>query len=72
MALMMILLRSSPWMHQMGETLMNRSISTAVLLVGWGRGSGGLPYPDPFYYYQVLATLQICGNDRHGETIVPC
>jgi hypothetical protein len=36
-----------------GERLMNRSRSTGVLLVGWGRGSGGLPFPDPLYYYQV-------------------
>jgi hypothetical protein len=40
-------------MHDMGEKLMNRSRSTGVLLVGWGRGSGGLPFPDPLYYYQV-------------------
>jgi hypothetical protein len=32
---------------------MNRRRSTGVLLVGWGRGSGGLPFPDPLYYYQV-------------------
>ncbi len=24
-----------------------------MVLVGWGRGSGGLPFPDPLYYYQV-------------------
>jgi hypothetical protein len=46
-------------MHDMGEKLMNRSRSTGVLLVGWGRGSGGLPFPDPLYYYQV---------DFHNET----
>ncbi len=32
---------------------MKRRRSTGVLLVGWGRGSGGLPFPDPLYYYQV-------------------
>jgi hypothetical protein len=32
---------------------MNRSRSTGVLLVGWGRGSGGLPFPDLLYDYQV-------------------
>jgi hypothetical protein len=32
---------------------MNRRRSAGVLMVGWGRGSGGLPFPDPLYYYQV-------------------
>jgi hypothetical protein len=45
---------------------MNRSRSTGVLLVGWGRGSGGLPFPDPLYYYQV----DFHSSDHHswGET----
>jgi hypothetical protein len=32
---------------------MNMSRSTGVLLVGWGQGSRGLPFPSPLYYYQV-------------------
>jgi hypothetical protein len=32
---------------------MNRSRSTGVLLVGFGRGSRGLPFPELLYNYQV-------------------
>lgn len=52
---------SSPWMHQLAETLMNRTSTTAVLLVGWGHGSGGLPFPDPLYYYQAAANTRYMG-----------
>jgi hypothetical protein len=45
---------------------MNRSKSTGVLLVGWGRGSGGLPFPDPLYYYQV--DFHSCDHNGWGET----
>jgi hypothetical protein len=47
---------------------MNRSRSTVVLLVGWGQGSGGHPFHNPLYYYQV----DIHSSDHHswvwGET----
>ncbi len=32
---------------------MSRNRSTGVWLVGWGGDSGGLPFADPLYYYQV-------------------
>ncbi len=45
---------------------MNRSRSTGVLLVSWGQGSGGLPFPDPLYYYQV--DFHSSDYYRWGET----
>jgi len=52
---------SSSWMHDMGVALMNKSDTTAILLVGWGHGSGGSPIPDPFYYYQAAANTRYMG-----------
>jgi len=52
---------SSSWMHDMAAGLMNRDPSIAILLVGWGRGSGGSPFPDPFYYYQAAANTRYMG-----------
>ncbi len=45
---------------------MTRNRSTRVLLVGWGQGSRGLPFPDPLYYYQ--ADFHSCDHYGWGET----
>ena len=37
-------LSSSVWMLQL-SSLLTANPDTAVLLVGWGHGSGGLPFP---------------------------
>jgi len=52
---------SSSWMHELGSYLINASDTRAILLVGWGHGSGGLPFPDPFYYYQAAANTRYMG-----------
>jgi hypothetical protein len=36
------------------------------MVVGWGWGSGGLPFPDPLYYYQV--DFHSCAHYGWGET----
>ena len=35
-------------------------------LVGWGHGSGGLPFPDPFYYYQVREAAKNLATKLEG------
>ena len=69
-------LSSSTWMLELSSALLNDS-SKAVILVDWGRGSGGTPFPgkqgnngitltplpppDPFYYYQAAANTRYMG-----------
>ena len=53
-------LASSGWMLSLSSLLLTDP-SRAVLLVDWGRGSGGLPFPDPFYYYQAAANTRYMG-----------
>jgi hypothetical protein len=45
---------------------MNRNRSTHVLLVSWGQRRGGLPFPDPIYYYQV--DFHSCDHYAWGDT----
>merc|ERR1719483_67271 len=64
-------LSSSKWMHALGDQLMmadnlepdqpDRNKTRAVLLVGWGHGSGALPFRDPLYYYQAAANTRYMG-----------
>ena len=60
-------LASSKWMHELADKLMSPeklSLPTkrrAVLLVGWGHGSGALPFRDPLYYYQAAANTRYMG-----------
>ena len=60
-------LSSSKWMHKLADQLMSTDIvspqnkTRAVLLVGWGHGSGALPFRDPLYYYQAAANTRYMG-----------
>merc|ERR1740129_1854284 len=45
----------------MSDYLISNEESTAVLVVGWGHGSGGLPVPDPLYYYKAAANTRYMG-----------
>jgi len=56
-------LESSKWMHKIADQLINvdKTKTRAVLLVGWGHGSGALPYRDPLYYYQAAANTRYMG-----------
>ena len=60
-------LSNSKWMHKLADQLMSTdSVSSqnktrAVLLVGWGHGSGALPFRDPLYYYQAAANTRYMG-----------
>ena len=53
-------LSSSGWMLSLSSLLLTDP-SRAVLLVDWGHGSGGSPFPDPFYYYQAAANTRYMG-----------
>eukprot|EP00092_Neocalanus_flemingeri_P014018 GFUD01015123.1.p1 GENE.GFUD01015123.1~~GFUD01015123.1.p1 ORF type:complete len:473 (-),score=104.59 GFUD01015123.1:73-1491(-) len=58
-------LTSSKWMHLLADQLMVpdpvQNKTRAVLLVGWGHGSGALPFRDPLYYYQAAANTRYMG-----------
>ena len=56
-------LASSVWMQELSDILLEDE-SRAVVLVDWGHGSGGLPLPDPFYYYQVTIQSNILLNSE--------
>ena len=60
-------LSSSEWMHTLAglllqdDKLSSKGRTRAVLLVGWGHGSGALPFRDPAYYWQAAANTRYMG-----------
>jgi len=55
-------LSSSKWMHKLaGQLLSSQTRARAALLIGWGHGSGALPFRDPAYYWQAAANTRYMG-----------
>ena len=60
-------LSSSKWMHKLAGQLLSPGVMSsqprarAILLVGWGHGSGALPFRDPAYYWQAAANTRYMG-----------